>query len=63
MQKWSVVILLVLSVLTCGFVFLIGLTAEGEVAQRRAFAIAMMVTGLLVIWVGICGGLMFRLRV
>ena len=54
--------LLALSGLTCGFVFLIGLSAEGEVAQRRAFAIAWMLTGLLGVWVGLGGSLMYRLR-
>lgn len=46
----------------CGLLYLIGISATDPVEQRRAFAIARMTTGLMLIWVWLGGGLMLRHR-
>ena len=62
MQRWSVVTLLILATGFSALLYLIGLNAEAPEEQRRAFGIAQMVTGLLIIWVWLAGGLMYRHR-
>lgn len=61
-QRWIIVALLAGAALICGFLFLIATTAPDPANHRRALAIARMTTGLVVIWAGIGGALMFRLR-
>lgn len=54
--------LLVLACLIGGLLYLVGVAATDPVDRRRAFAIARMVTGLILLWVGLGGGLMYRFR-
>lgn len=60
--RWTVVALLVLSALFCGMLHMAGYNAPEGLEQRRALGIARMATGLIVIWIWICGALMFVYR-
>ena len=62
MQRWVIGILLALATLFAGLLYLIGLTATDAVEVRRAYGIAGMVTGLLILWVWLGGALMLRYR-
>ena len=61
-QRWVVLALLLLSALFCGMLYLVGLDAPEGVEQRRTLGIARMATGLIVIWIWLCGGLMYLYR-
>lgn len=62
LQRRIIVVLLILAAMICGLLYLVGISAENPVDKRRAFAIARMVTGLMLIWVWLGGGLMLRFR-
>lgn len=62
MHKWIVGTLLVLATVICGLIYLIAAQADSGLDQRRAYGIAKMTTGLLVLWVWLGGGLMYRFR-
>ena len=61
-QRWLVLALLVLSALFCGMLYLAGFAAPKGPEQRRALGIARMATGLVVIWIWACGGLIYWYR-
>jgi hypothetical protein len=61
-QRFIVVTLLVLGAAFGGLLYLIGVDAQTVVEKRRAFAIAGMTSGLIVVWIWLGGGLMFRHR-
>ncbi len=62
MQRWAVIGLLIMAALFCAALYLIGLTAADMAEQRRALGIAQMVSGLLILWVVLIGGWMYRNR-
>jgi len=62
MQRWGIVILLLLTALFCGMLHVVGYAAPDGVERRTALGIARMATGLIVIWIMVCGGLMYLYR-
>lgn len=62
MQRGVVAVLLVLAALFCGLLYMVALAAPEGVERRTALGIARMATGLIVIWIGIGGGLMYLNR-
>ena len=62
MQRWVIRALLALATLMIVLLHLIAPNATDPVAARRAQAIALMATGLFLIWVVAAGGLMLRYR-
>ena len=62
MKRALVITLLLLASLIAAALYLIGASAEDATEQRRAYAIARMVTGLVVIWIWIGGAVMYRYR-
>ena len=62
MQRRVIIVLLVAAAVFGGLFYLIGLNAVDATDRRRALAMAQMVTGLLAIWVYICGAVMYRYR-
>lgn len=59
MRKLVVILLLLLTAIFGALMHLIGFGAENPVDARKAFAMAKMVTGLIVIWIFIGGALMY----
>lgn len=62
MQRFSVLILLILTLATTAFMYLIGVVEQDVIEKRRALAIARMATGLVFLWVLVGGGLMYYFR-
>lgn len=59
MKKFIIVLLLACTAVFGAMMHLIGYDAANEVEARKAFAMAKMVTGLIVLWIFISGALMY----
>ena len=62
LHRRIIVVLLIGAATICGLLYLIGISADDPAEKRRAFAIAGMTTGLMLIWVWLGGGLMLWFR-